>query len=340
MKDLSICIPTYNRSYYLDNCLNSIKLAKKETSLSLEVCISDNCSSEKIEPILEKYKDDMNIIFNKNIKNTGMGKNILKTVSMATGKFCWLLGNDDLLLPNSLKKISNLFEKYEDVDFYYINSFHLDSEKLANYNHPVNTQKIKTYNLKKFSNYEKSSRMNFFELIDPKKSYEFMLSFFLCIFKRKYWIKNVNVINEKDINDFNKYSNFDNTAPHSKIWAKGFKNKNAYFCSEPLTINVHGPRSKDWGNLYPFVEGVRIPQVLDNFRKEGLPFFRYLKCKNYALRRLIPSFFHMIKNRKNSNFQYVCLRKDFFYNLIYPMVYLSVIILSFKKIIFLIKKYL
>ena len=51
MYDLSICIPTYNRSYYLDNCLNSIKLAKKETSLSLEICISDNCSTEKIEPI-------------------------------------------------------------------------------------------------------------------------------------------------------------------------------------------------------------------------------------------------------------------------------------------------
>ena len=65
MFDLSICIPTYNRSYYLDNCLNSIKLAK-EASLSLEVCISDNCSSEKIEPILEKYKKDINIIFNKN----------------------------------------------------------------------------------------------------------------------------------------------------------------------------------------------------------------------------------------------------------------------------------
>ena len=81
MNDLSICIPTYNRSYYLDNCLNSIKLAKKETNLSLEICISDNCSTEKIEPLLDKYKDDMNIIFNKNVKNTGMGKNILKTIT-------------------------------------------------------------------------------------------------------------------------------------------------------------------------------------------------------------------------------------------------------------------
>ena len=50
MKDLSICIPTYNRSYYLDNLL-SIKLAKKETNLSLEICISDNCSTKEIEPL-------------------------------------------------------------------------------------------------------------------------------------------------------------------------------------------------------------------------------------------------------------------------------------------------
>ena len=80
MTELSICIPTYNRSYYLDNCLNSIKLAKKESNLSLEVCISDNCSTEEIEPIIKKYEQDINIIFNKNSKNLGMGKNILKVV--------------------------------------------------------------------------------------------------------------------------------------------------------------------------------------------------------------------------------------------------------------------
>ncbi len=340
MIDLSICIPTFNRAYYLDNCLNSIKIAKKETDLSIEVCISDNCSTEKIEPILNKYNEDINIVLNNNIKNIGMGKNILKATSMAKGKFCWLIGNDDLLLPNSLKEISNLFKKYEEVDFYYINSFHLHSENLANYAHPIDTKEIKTNSLKKFSSFKDSLKMDFFKLIDPKKSYEFMLSFFLCIFKREYWVKNINVINEKNINDLNKYSNLDNTAPHSKIWAKGFKNKNAYFCSNPLTINVHGPRSIDWGNLYPFVEGVRIPQVLDNYRKEGLPFFQYLKCKNYALRRLLPSFFYMIKHKSSSNFKYVCIKKDFFYNLIYPMIYLSLIILPFKKIIYLIKKYL
>ena len=52
-----------------------------------------------------------------------------------------------------------------------------------------------------------------------------MLSFFLCIFKREYWIKNINVIDETEINDFSKYSNFDNTAPHSKFGPKVLKIK-------------------------------------------------------------------------------------------------------------------
>ena len=38
---ISICIPTYNRSQSLLNCLNSLCL---QTNNSFEVCISDNCS--------------------------------------------------------------------------------------------------------------------------------------------------------------------------------------------------------------------------------------------------------------------------------------------------------
>ena len=33
---LSICIPTYNRPYYLENCLNSIVIAKKKKKLNLK----------------------------------------------------------------------------------------------------------------------------------------------------------------------------------------------------------------------------------------------------------------------------------------------------------------
>ena len=53
---LSICIPTFNRSKYLNNCLNSILIAKSYSSLKFEICISDNNSKEKILPIIKYYK--------------------------------------------------------------------------------------------------------------------------------------------------------------------------------------------------------------------------------------------------------------------------------------------
>ena len=59
---------------------------------------------------------------------------------MASGKFCWLLGNDDLLLPSSLKKISELFKSYK-VNFYYINSFQFNS-RVVKLDHPIDMKKF------------------------------------------------------------------------------------------------------------------------------------------------------------------------------------------------------
>jgi glycosyltransferase involved in cell wall biosynthesis len=53
---LSICIPTYERTACLYNCLNSIYIAKKKFNFNFEVCISDNCSSEDVGNIIKYYK--------------------------------------------------------------------------------------------------------------------------------------------------------------------------------------------------------------------------------------------------------------------------------------------
>ena len=103
MSKLSICIPTYNRSKYLLNCLNSIFIAKRTSDLEFEVCISDNHSDEKIIPIINKFKKKFKINFQKNNKNLGMAKNIIKSVSMAKGQYVWIMGNDDLVLQTHSK---------------------------------------------------------------------------------------------------------------------------------------------------------------------------------------------------------------------------------------------
>ena len=130
MTKLSICIPTFNRSKYLENCLNSIFIAQKKNKLSFEVCVSDNNSDDKITHIIKKYNKKIKLVFNRNKKNIGVAKNIIKSVSMAKGEFVWLLGNDDLVLPKSFKFLKKIFNKNPDVDFFYINSFNIEKNIL------------------------------------------------------------------------------------------------------------------------------------------------------------------------------------------------------------------
>ena len=73
---LSICIPTYNRLSSLDNCLNSILISSKNVqNLDFEVCVSDNYSDQNPVEIVNKYRKDLNITFNRNEKNLGVALN-------------------------------------------------------------------------------------------------------------------------------------------------------------------------------------------------------------------------------------------------------------------------
>ena len=122
--------------------LHQSLIAKKNYDFKFEVCISDNCSDSDIKEIVKSYDNVLNIKFNKNKKNLGLGANILKVVSMAEGKFVWIIGNDDLLLPIALQKINDLIETNLDVDYFYINSFNLNSDFVFNFAQPFDTKDL------------------------------------------------------------------------------------------------------------------------------------------------------------------------------------------------------
>ena len=116
MKSLSICIQTYHRSVYLNNCLKSIKSAKKNSNLKFDVCIADNNENNLNKTIINKYKKFLKIKYYKNKKNIGRSKNMLKAVSLSKSDYIWLVGDDDLVLTNAIIKIINIINKKE-IDF-------------------------------------------------------------------------------------------------------------------------------------------------------------------------------------------------------------------------------
>lgn len=333
--DLSICIPTYNRPNQLPNCLNSIYLAKKNCNLEFEVCVSDNGSNYNVKEIVNKYKKKLNINLNVNKKNLGYQPNLLKTINISKGEYVWAIGDDDLLMPNSLKKIEELLKKYKDVDFFYLNSYHLDYEYLNKFKKPFNTKNLPK-KMKKLSKKKENMKCYFWDLVDYKVSFDFLLGNFLNIFRRKMWLENVNCLDRGLLKDRRVWSNFDNTCAHIKIYANAFKNSKAYFHAEPLTVNAYGIR--EWGPLYPFIEIVRLPEMLDYYRSRGLGLVKYIINKNYALRNFSNYFFKILISGKKGGLNYINFYRHFFLNLLYPNVYLSFFYFLYRKLINLLRK--
>jgi abequosyltransferase len=100
---LSICIPSYNRSKYLPDLLNSIA---SQYDPRLEVVICDNGSTDNTqETVLLWQKNHPWIVYEKFEKNVGPDRCFLRSIEIASGTFAWLMGDDDILEPNALQII-------------------------------------------------------------------------------------------------------------------------------------------------------------------------------------------------------------------------------------------
>lgn len=320
MKKLSICIPTFNRSYHLNNCLNSIMQNGKYTKY-VEICISDNDSTDETEKIVNSYKKFLNINYKKNVSNLGVAKNILKSVELSNSDFCWIVGDDDLLLDNALKVVLDLIKNYNNTDFFYVNSFHLNSSELKNYSYPTKTGDI-TSSLKKYSTYDQDIHCKFRDLINTKYCFDFFGGLYLSVFRKKNWDLNLRKIDYKKLEEKVLFSNLDNTFPHAKIFSYAFKDSFSFFYTKPLSINLSGER--EWKNLYPIVRTFRTAELLDTYYLNGIGFSNYLKNKNKILGYFVPDVIKIIFNFKET-YRYIPSIVIFYIrNFYYPNIYLSI----------------
>lgn len=110
---LSIAIPTYNRAPRLEELLDSILSQMKEPKGEVEICVSDNDSTDNTAEVVagfqEKYPGLIN--YNKNKKNLGADANIIKVIEMSRGEFVWTFGDDDSMADGGLKEAVEFIKK-------------------------------------------------------------------------------------------------------------------------------------------------------------------------------------------------------------------------------------
>jgi glycosyltransferase involved in cell wall biosynthesis len=306
-----------------------LKASAEGGVVDFEVCISDNASTDDTQEVVRRAQAVLPIKYRRNAENLGISRNFLKVVEMAEGEFVWLVGDDDLIVPTALVRLSRLIDENPRVDFYYVNAFHLTTEYVLSCKQPFDTRDLPRH-LQRFSDWQKSGELPFLSLISPKVSFDFLGGMFLSVFRRKNWIENSEALDPSAVIDSRTFSHFDNTFPHVRIFSRAFARSQAYFNADPLIVCLTGAR--EWAPKYPLVRSVRLIEALQAYRSAGLPLLTYLHCRNFALAHFLPDVLRMWLRRPESGVEHISLPRVIFANMIYPNFYLSPIIDKWRRI--------
>ncbi len=102
---VTIGIPTINRSKL---ALRAIRSALAQTYTDVEVIVSDDASTDDTVPRVREVQDTRLVLFEQK-QRLGLVGNFDFCLKNATGEFFLLLGDDDVLLPTAIERLSEPF---------------------------------------------------------------------------------------------------------------------------------------------------------------------------------------------------------------------------------------
>ncbi len=109
MIKLSICIATYNRADVIGQTLESIISQIRE---EVEIVVVDGASTDDTTIVMQRYTDRCpSLRYYRLPAKGGVDRDYCHAVSFATGEYCWLLTDDDILKPGAINTILSLFEQ-------------------------------------------------------------------------------------------------------------------------------------------------------------------------------------------------------------------------------------
>lgn len=112
---LSICIATFNRARFIAETLDSIA---PQLNDAVEVVIVDGASSDDTQAVVTAFlgdHPDQGWRYVREITNSGVDADYDKAVIHATGRYCWLMTDDDLLRPDAVQHLIDALANEPDV---------------------------------------------------------------------------------------------------------------------------------------------------------------------------------------------------------------------------------
>jgi len=128
---LSICIPTLNRGELLKVLLENLEQEISAYLDKIEIVVADNASSDHTADVVKG--SPLPIKYGRQENTVGFARNVLfATTQLASGKFVWVIGDDDLILPNGISRVIDSLLEFPELNYHYLNFGWIDIEQRKN----------------------------------------------------------------------------------------------------------------------------------------------------------------------------------------------------------------
>jgi glycosyltransferase involved in cell wall biosynthesis len=271
----------------------------KECGDLVELWVSDNASSDNTPEVVESSRTLGPIHYSRNASNLGSHGNFVKLATkLARGEYVWLVGDDDLLLPDALSRVISALRTNWHMDAFYANFRH------ASYENDWPGTAIGGY------------RGGFISMDRPDTEHRALLTWKelirvesgLCgnmyanIVRRRVWVeywKNRKVPPQSCAKLLAWY-------PHTTMFADTLMARPAYYIGEPVLTTFHGSQEFLSANPIDRVVALYMPQVLRHYRKRGLSGSHWTACEQATYAWVRSALVGLLRESSASSLSSVC----------------------------------
>lgn len=275
---LSICIPTFNRAFLLQQAIAAVLPGITDHGPLVELVISDNCSTDGTQDFLRSIPHLRNVAIHVNDTNIGAAKNFDLAVQRANGEFCWIVGDDDRICPGGIAMVLSVLREHPEIDFAFVNAFleivpdHAECcgkrrGDVATPDLPVQCKDRENRLLDSWN-----------ELLDSRISGVYLGAMMMAVFRREAWLKGRLGVEFGE--PFG--STLPSLYPHCVIFAKTMVGRPAFYIGVPCIIARWG--SQEWKEYLPIICAFWLPRLLDYYQEQGVEAWRIARCRKTLLR--------------------------------------------------------
>lgn len=288
-----------------------------ELSAEVELIVSDNASTDDTEHVVKVATRYSPIRYSRNAKNVGLCRNIVRSVQLAKGVFCWTLGDDDFARPGALKKVVEVLKNYPEVDYVYVNYSHIGLQELRRLPYPPSSKDLADD--LRLDNEDPTERYvsAWEELIDPKINTTFLANMQPSVTRRSFWSKYSGTLELGELG-----SSLDATYPHARVLGSTLVGKRAYYIGKPLFVVVDGAR--EWWDLVTVIRLLRLNDVLDFYERMGVDPARINRCREYLLKSSGPWLLQVLTGKSTAGREYFSAPRYFLHYWKYKTLWLSI----------------